>query len=432
MRRLSVLLLSAALAGGALVAAQPQSDVLEAAVSPVGVPAVPETFPTRDASGTVVGETRWRVVTGTGNCCENYLAVTPDGRLLNYGGSYVHYSDDDGAGWWMVRPRVPEIGGEGALAVAPDGDVIGIGWDPYTGDQLQAIHYEADDDTWYWSEQPVHLPFYDRPWLAVVPGPVTQGLSEHPWVAVANGAWPSKQVLHYSTDGLTYTTAGAKSVDAQLNDPFSGPLPVAAYPEADFNQSHVEAAAYPIGDGYAVGRVDQFDLVAPCDRFLMRPDLTWTCLEGHAAMWQVADSNGDLHSVGWSPAGDLTYSHSTDGGETVEAQTLSLPDDYEVGGPADLDLKANGAVGIAAIAAYGRNADGIQHFVYELRRQADGRYRLDTIHEVGAGDLEFSSGVGASVRLDFASLAILPDGRVAVSFNDARRTRPAVAIELAD
>jgi len=48
-----------------------------------------------------------------------------------------------------------------------------------------------------------------------------------------------------------------------------------------------------------------------------------------------------------------------------------------------------------------------------------------------------SSGVGADVRFDFETVAIFPDGRVAMSFydtttadNTTERIRPALAIEL--
>ena len=78
------------------------------------------------------GTTKWRVVQGTGNCCENYLTSTNAGRLLDFGGSYVNYTDDRGLHWKQVQPATPLVNGEGTLDLAPNGDVIAIGWDPYS------------------------------------------------------------------------------------------------------------------------------------------------------------------------------------------------------------------------------------------------------------------------------------------------------------
>ena len=62
-------------------------------------------------------------------------------------------------------------------------------------------------------------------------------------------------------------------------------------------------------------------------------------------------------------------------------------------------------------------------------------------YTIGKGDTGSAAGVGNSVRMDFQTIAILPDGRLAVSFLDstthypspttgAEQTRPALAIEL--
>ena len=61
-------------------------------------------------------------------------------------------------------------------------------------------------------------------------------------------------------------------------------------------------------------------------------------------------------------------------------------------------------------------------------------------YTLGRGDTGSAAGVGNSVRMDFQTVAILPDGRLAVSFLDstthypspttgAEQTRPALAIE---
>ena len=75
-------------------------------------------------------KTEWRVVDATGNCCENYLTSDHRGRLYDFGGSYVNYTDDRGLTWKSVRPLTPLQNGEGAIAMAPGGDVVGVQWDP--------------------------------------------------------------------------------------------------------------------------------------------------------------------------------------------------------------------------------------------------------------------------------------------------------------
>jgi hypothetical protein len=75
--------------------------------------------------------TTWRVIHDTGNCCENYVTATPSGRLLDFGGTYINYTDDRGLTWHQVQPLTPLVNGEGGIVVGLNGDVLGVGWDPY-------------------------------------------------------------------------------------------------------------------------------------------------------------------------------------------------------------------------------------------------------------------------------------------------------------
>lgn len=61
-------------------------------------------------------------------------------------------------------------------------------------------------------------------------------------------------------------------------------------------------------------------------------------------------------------------------------------------------------------------------------------------YTVGLGDTGSAAGVGNSIRMDFQTVAIFPDGRIALSFLDSTtaypspttgqmQTRPALAIE---
>lgn len=133
----------------------------------------------------------WRVVSGTGNCCENLLAALESGRLIDFGGQYPRYTDDRGLTWTEVTDKLAVFSGEGAISGAPDGDIVGVGWFPYDGDRLVAFKYTAGSETWETFPIAVHAPFYDRPWLAVVPGPF-DGL-DAPYIVLLKGGWPAKR-----------------------------------------------------------------------------------------------------------------------------------------------------------------------------------------------------------------------------------------------
>ena len=54
------------------------------------------------------------------------------------------------------------MNGEGTIDVAPNGDT-----------------YEAFSGRWFYAEQPLHTPFYDREWVTVVPGPLSIDGARH-------------------------------------------------------------------------------------------------------------------------------------------------------------------------------------------------------------------------------------------------------------
>ena len=411
---------------------------LPATVQPQTFAGRAESYPRLDATGTQVGTTTFRVVSGTGNCCENYLASTPDGRLMDYGGTYIHITADSGLTWQRVLPATPLMGGEGTLAVAPNGDVLGVGWDVYSGDHLQAFKYTAATGQWTYAEQPLHLPFYDRQWIAVVPGPIELQGQTYPYVSVLRGAWPSKDLYQISTDGLTYVRPSTKQLDTLLTAGVSGPLAPVASAHSDYGQTITNSNLAPLGARALMSGPELLTGIADdctTQTWLAQADLQWACYtpaEGPAVQWSAVDSVGRLHATQWSPTGSLTYVTSSDGGRTVQEVALPIPDGYQVLSPGDRDLKANAAAGVVAIAVRAQNTamQRSQDFVYVYRYDATTAPVLDHVFRVGLGDLK--SGVGVSStdpRFDFASVAILPDGRVATSLMDSKHTTPAVAIE---
>jgi hypothetical protein len=385
-------------------------------------------------------KTAWRVVEETGNCCETFVTTTEDDRLLDFGGRYIHYSDDRGSTWHRVQPLAPLLNGEGAIVIAPGGDVLGVEWDPYSGDHLQFYKFEADTDEWSYTEMPVHQPFYDREWIGVLPGPVTIDGQTHEYVSFVKGGAP-KEVWFYSTDGLTYTQVTSKDVDRFLSGAeVQGPLPSAPRSDSDWVQPNTNTGMTQLGAG---------DLLASPDFFG-----GWSLLEGDSFSWSSytfpdgsdpeglfqTDSAGRVHNVILSQdRSAFDYRVSTDGGATWASTTVELPENHSVN---EIDFRAHGSLGLAAVAM--RAHDGLtgndQDLVYKLdiKREVP---RVIRFYEVGLGDLAAVAGVGNPVRFDFESVTIFPDGRVAVSFLDSTTTMhhpvhgtesfaPAIAIEL--
>lgn len=439
--RAAAALLALLTAAGAVAVASPGSASavvgLPATVVPAGLASAPTTYPTTLADGTQTS-TRWQVTKGSGNCCENHLAVTPGGRLLDFGGTYPHFSDDGGVTWSRVEPTTPLVNGEGTLAVAPNGDVIGIGWDPYTGDHLQAFKFEAASGRWLWAEQPLHTPFYDRQWVAVVPGPIVVDGQERPYAVVLRGGYPSKDVYQLSGDGLTYLTLSSKQLDAALGTAATGALAPQVSAHTDYGQTPLASNLTPLGARAILTGRDLLSplppvTTCPSSTFLAGASLTWSCYrpaEGPSVLWQAVDSTGRLHATRWSMDGTVEYVTSTDGGRTVQTSRVPLPEGFGAPRRDAVDIKANAAAGVVAIGVHASNATtGQSQDMVAEYRYVDGVPQFAALHRVGKGDLVSGSGVSSTApRFDFATVAVLPDGRIATSFNDSANRSPSVAV----
>lgn len=387
------------------------------------------------------GKARWRVVERTGNCCENYVTTTAGGRLLDFGGRYINFTDDLGRTWKQVQPLEPLINGEGAIVAAPGGDVVGVEWDPYSGDHLLAFKYDAATEEWQYNEMPIHTPFYDREWIAVVPGPFTVLGQEVPYVTFVRGGWPSKEAWLYSLDGLTYVHASTTFVDQLLTTAQQGSLRPGRSPSLDWIQPNTNTGITPLGKGVALAQPDFFAE-------------SWSVLDPQALRWSsfafpdgmepqgrhLADSKGRLHNLR-EHGRRFSYAISTDGGRSWRSITVPLPEDHVI---EEIDFRANAAAGIAAVGIHSHDGKGAadQDLLYKIDITS-ATPRLIRLYEVGLGDVDGSAGVGADIRFDFESVAILRDGRVAVSFYDTttegvyhlaeavrERIGPALAIEL--
>jgi hypothetical protein len=439
--RLAPLAVATAVVASAASAQLPVS--LDAQVVPLAPPVTEETYASRDygkdgipSADDRTATTKWRVVETTGNCCENYVTTTREGRLLDFGGTYVNFSDDRGLTWSQVRPLTPLVNGEGTIVLAPGGDVLGVGWDPYSGDHLQAYKYEADTGKWLYTETPLHQPFYDREWVAVVPGPFTIDGETVPYVSFLKGGWPSKELWYWSKDGLNYTNVSSKIVDQTLSGAAARTVATTARADADWNQPNTNGGMTTLGDHALLAAPDY-----------PSSNTAWSLFDGKAFAWvpvelgdgttpsglfQV-DSAGRLHNV--LPQGSrFTYRWSADNGATWKTLDVALPDGSAI---EEIDFRANRAAGVAAVLVRAQDNGTGSDFdmVYKLAiGKRDSTPKLERSYRVGLGDLNATSGVGNDVRMDFQTVTIFPDGRVAVSFLDSTTENsgpaPALAIEL--
>jgi hypothetical protein len=124
----------------------------------------------------------------------------------------------------------------------------------------------------------------------------------------------------------------------------------------------------------------------------------------------------------------VVYNLSKDGGQTWTTTTTALPAGHNT---ENWDFHANGALGISTVAIHAHNDNtGKDQDLVLKYSDACGQPELSRTYFVGLGDLNGSSGLGASIRFDFATSVILPDGKIATSILDSAHTAPALAVEV--
>ncbi|MGH2757270.1 MAG: hypothetical protein ACRDI3_05725 [Actinomycetota bacterium] len=401
-------------------------------------------YPVAGSRGEARGQATWRVVAGTGNCCENYLSSSARGRLFDFGGSYLRYSDDLGLSWKEVRSVTRLVNGEGAVSGAPGGDIVGATWDPYSGDHLLSFKYDAKTETWLHQELFLHTPFFDRPWFAVIPGPFTVGTIETPYITVLKGGWPSKDLAYYSLDGLNYFLPTEKDSREILGPVEKRWLDVKPSAALDWMQPNTATGITPLGSLGALWTESDtisFATENPNMALMEPPDAEWSPFAfprgGRDNGRYLVDSLGRLHHA--APvykdgiARSFVYEISSDGGRTWHTRKIELPDRHIV---EDWDFKANAKFGVTAIAVHAHrnekkeSEEADQDLVYELDIDRD-TPRISNVFYVGNGDANVGAGLGSNLRFDFASVTILPGGQIATSFVDKMHTTPAMAILLA-
>jgi len=400
------------------------------------------------------GEVEWAVFGNEhgGNCCEHYLAGTKEGWILNFGGEYPTWSEDRGHTWQEYRPTIlAQVGclewkptvpgqeglGEGSIVQATNGDIISMGWFPYPStsgaDQFYAFFYDAGDEEWSWCYNRTPEPFYDRSWQVEVVGPISGGI-------YGNGEWASLVISNFwhqvqniggqiSTDGLNYDYFGFPDRDSNL-DVMTVDLNMSDLGlEWDFTKPHKEMRSFPVPSG---GLYFPNYFVNGDDAFL-DTDLEWwkaTTVGGNSLPSEYCsfDSSAALHCVVKDNNTHLTHLLSWDGGETWLNQTYDISNDStEI---EEWEFHANGDLDLFILNVRYQSSEGPDIDVaWHVREYSEDLYP-DSKTFLGQGDLDSTSGAGADIRFDFASMGILPDGGAFIAYHDSSDDDPLFGVEL--
>lgn len=389
-----------------------------------------------------VGTATWRTSPAGGNCCETYVTATPSGRLVESGGTYPWYTPDQGKHWYQVRFDLPDqndnggivAGGEGASVVGAGGDVYGVTWDAYSGDHLQAYRYTAQTDSWQVADIVMKSPFYDRPWLTYAQGPFTLDGVKTRQVLDSTGGGITKDIDTLSADGLDYSVPSYFAHDEAQAPTARFRIKVVPNPDADWWQPHPGTGTLPLTAGGVLRFFNTDDVTGahPCAIARLVPATsTWQCVKV-AGSFQPGvirqDSRGYLTDV--YPVDDgtaLVLATSRDGGLHWRTTTLRPPGKgRHLETSSMYDVVANGRLGQAVVSARFDDAHSHgQDMVFRVSIKKPKPVRLQT-YLVGKGDINTANDVLGSLgdRLDYESVALLPDGRIAVSFDDSTCDQP--------
>ena len=425
-----VLLPVALLLSVALLAQGAAPDPFTATPAPHATTDSIRAYPVLDVDGVAIGTQAWRVVNGTGNCCENHVVVDAEGRIFDVGGSRPAFSEDEGLTWsWpdiMLEPR----GGEGAGAIAPNGDFVGVVWEPGMGDRVVTYKREAATGAWRVSQVALHTPFFDRPWVGVAQGPFQVAGTTYPYAVLLSGGAPV-DTTYVSFDGVTYALPSTHLTSVNVLPRAPRWLDQPAQPWADWSQPTSHARTAPLPSGGALLGTALF-----CFWTHFATDGTMRCHVDPTFRWPPSgilrvDSLGRLH-VFEQGEGGFTHHLSVDGGRSYARTWHPLPPDLIA---VSWDAVANGALDAAAVSILAEDSADV-----ETARSRTLVYKLDDLSgagtrrilQLGEGDLHFGHAFTASSapRFDFVTVGMLPDGRVVTSFGDAAHPTPRLAIEV--
>ena len=436
------LALSGSLAGA--VTPDPVPTLVTAGVvSQFPAPPIVRHFAVYDAAGKLTRTAAWRVTAAGGNCCEDYVVAEPGGRLITFGGTYPMYSDDQGLTWYEVKPATLLNNGEGAVVAGPDGDIAGIGWDAYSGDHLQSFHYDPATRQWSVGEVPLKEPFFDRPWITIARGPWTIDGHTYPYVWLVHGGGTDiKDPELLSVDGLHYSDLSSPAFDEM--SAASGKLSITKGRNdlADYWSPHPWAGTVPLSGGglLQMTQPNDGDLATCAVSQLQQASGAWQCVPFSPpgiASWTTTtqvccqlrqDSRGWLSDVVAPAEGKnktvskLQYYLSVDAGRHwSKAATLRPPRGGTLEGDNLYNYVVNGRLGIAAISARFDDANSLGQDMVFVVDVSHPQPKLLYTMILGLGDLQTANDVSGAERdrFDYASVAILPTGAIAASFDDS-------------
>jgi hypothetical protein len=415
----------------------------------VRVPVRVSAYPVYDGRGRRIGTARWRMSPAGGNCCETYVTATRAGRIVESGGTYPWYTDDRGRHWYEVKFDIPDqndngptvAGGEGATVTGPDGSVYGVTWDAYSGDHLQAYSYRPQQKAWSVSEVVVKTPFYDRPWLSYEQGPFVLNGAKVGHLLDVTGGGITKDVDTFSADGQDYSQPSFAYADEHTSG--ARPrirIPVVGNPAADWWQPHPGAGTLPLSGGGVLRFTNDEDVTATvegsngCPVSRLDPaSSAWQCVSLIGRLRGVVrqDSRGYLTEVYPSnprSLTSLTLATSRDGGVHWSSVRLAPPRGVATKLETNdlFDVVANGKLGQAVVSS---RWDDAAHRGHDIVFRVDTARRTPRVlrtYLVGKGDVQTGNDVTSLTmpRFDYESVALLPDGRIAVSFVDSTCLQP--------
>jgi hypothetical protein len=311
-----------------------------------------------------------------------------------------------------------------------------MGWFPYPStsgaDQFYAFLYDADTQEWNWCFNRTPEPFYDRSWQVEVIGPINGGIygnGEYASIVISN-FWHQVQNIggQISTDGLNYDYFSFPDRDASLDIIEVDLTAEMLGEEWDFTKPHKEMRAFPVPSGglyfpnYFIDGRDAY----------VDTSLNWwsaTTLNGSSlpSEYCAIDSSTALHCV---LADDNVIQHllSWDGGETWENNTYDLKN--QTSGIEEWEFHSNGIHDLFVLNVRYQSSEGPDIDIAWHVRDYSESLIPDVKTYLGQGDLDSTSGAGADIRFDFASMGILPDGGSFIAYHDSTDPDPLFGLEL--
>jgi len=408
----------------------------------VKVPVRVSAYPVYDGKGRRIGTAKWRISRAGGNCCETYVTATRTGRIVESGGTYPWYTDDQGRHWYEVKFDIPDqndngptvAGGEGASVLGPDGSVYGVTWDAYSGDHLQAYSYRPQTKAWSVSEVVMKTPFYDRPWLTYAQGPFVLNGTKVSHLLDVTGGGITKDIDTFSSDGQDYSQPSFVYGDEQTSG--MGPkvrIPVTRNLAADWWQPHPGTGTLPLSGGGVLRFNNSEDVTSTkgCPVTRLNPaNSAWQCVSVVGQLKGIVrqDSRGYLTEVYTTGTSSLTLATSRDGG--VHWSSIALRPPAGVANRLEtsslVNVVANGQLRQAVVSSRWDDAAHHGHDIVFRVDTSQAKPRVARTYLVGKGDVQTGNDVTSVTmpRFDYESVALLPDGRIAVSFVDSTCLQP--------